>query len=167
MKSLPVSHKPVCAKSVKVKIDKFANDFKKELKRLEKERSQKGGFIFSDDWREVSRRLAKKWSLKRRTHDGVSGIIYISRKKGFVVKRPYFPRGEKIPKHAIYTKKISYNPYDAEYYFGSVCVQPIAKVDQFSRYLAYDAIDRSCYPVTDLHEGNVGIYNGKAVAIDW
>ena len=50
-----------------------------------------------------------------------------------------------------------------------IYIQPLAQVDYHSRDMAMDAIEDHPYSsrLNDLHMGNVAIYRGKAVTIDW
>ncbi len=166
--SLTVSRRQFCPKPLRQTITRFKRDFLAQLKRVKAEFKRKDDDLDSGDWELVVKKLAKKWGLKKKYHDGMSGILFISKKKGFVVKRSYLCRdGYRFPKCAIWTKAIPFrSPYDDDSN-GPVYVQPIADVSYRAADRAYEAIDDSDVRTSDLHEGNVGIYRGKAVAIDW
>lgn len=83
--------------------------------------------------------------------------VWINKNIGIVVKYPQFI-GEPIPNFKIPT-------WERENYV----IQPIAKTDPHSRSIALHEIKKHAKEVefTDLHQFNVGIWNGKPVQFDW
>ena len=117
-------------------------------------------------WRKAAAEIAKKWGFVRKSTSGVSEYVYISRKHKLVLKRSYLC-GTKpvcaIPTMAIPCRWTSYNDEG----HGPVYVQPLANVSWDAADKAYDAIQDSRINTSDLHDGNVALYNGQAVCIDW
>lgn len=166
-KKLKVSTKPECPMSVRSKIKKFRRDFVLALDEI-REKMEDDFDHFSVSWDEVCRKLRNKWGLQRMNHDGVSSFLFISKRHGFVVKRSYLCANDfERPPTAIFTESIPFKNDSDDDGDGPVYVQPIAKVDWDSREAAYEAITESDFDPADCHEGNVAIYRGKAVSIDW
>jgi hypothetical protein len=117
-------------------------------------------------WQKAAAVFAKKWGFVRKSTSGASDYVYISRKHKLVLKRSYLV-GTKpvcaIPTMAIPCRWESCEDEGQ----GPVYVQPLADVGWKAAGKAYGAIYDSSLGGSDLHDGNVAIYNGQAVCIDW
>lgn len=112
----------------------------------------------SEGWEDACEKMPKQYQLRRFTHTGVSHIAFKSTKFGFIIKQPYRCDDER-PYGAIYTK-IIHRSYD-----GDIFIQPLAYTR--TRNKVYKLFLEKVGDDGDLHEGNVGEYNGYAVMFDW
>lgn len=159
---MDVSLKPYCPLITRSQIAKLTKELQHIVKQIGKN---------AKTWRRIARKLNKTWGFRRVSTSGMSNYIYISKKSGIVLKCPYGASMDEIPQHAIYTRAvpIPHAPYnDNEYIF----IQPLADVSEKSRFTAHariaEAVEaREIVGCLDDHEGNVAVFNGKAVAIDW
>lgn len=164
--SLAVSLKPYCPRITRSKIAKLSRELRDAMKRVE--------YTSNTTWHDVVKKLDRSWKFKFKEAEGLSGYIAISREHGLVVKCPYGASLEDKPDHAIFTEAVilrrrNWDCDDNDYLF----IQPLAKVDQKSRFRAHDAIAEAVSEgliensAPDDHDGNVAIFYNKAVAIDW
>jgi hypothetical protein len=117
-------------------------------------------------WRDAASVFAKKWGFVRKSTSGVSDYVFISRKHKLVLKRSYLVGAKPvcaIPTMAIPCRWQSCGDEG----YGPVYVQPLANVSWAAADKAYDAICNSRISINDFHDGNVALYNGMAVCIDW
>ncbi len=105
--------------------------------------------------------------------------IFINKSLGLVVKRPYTlgccGTTDRMPPYAIPTVRL-YSPITEgdvlsmgapEWKkFDEIHIQPLADVSKEAASKALNILLKERV-YCDLHSGNVGMYNDKAVAIDW
>lgn len=163
--SLAVSLKPYCPRITRSKIAKLSRELRAAMKLVK--------YNDKTTWRNIVRKLDRSWGFRIKEAVGLSGYIAISKEHGIVVKCPYNAFLDEVPDHAIYTRTVPLKKRgdsdDNEYLF----IQPLAKVDWASREKAHEAIADAVSrgeienAADDDHDGNVAIFYGKAVAIDW
>jgi len=147
------------------KMNRVKADFVKAYKEISKT-FDRNEYDEHPSWRKAASVFAKKWGFVLKSTSGVSEYVYISRKHKLVLKRSYLC-GNK-PVCAIPTLAIPCRWTGCEDEGrGPVYVQPLANVSWDATDKAYDAICYSSVNISDLHDGNVAIYNGMAVCIDW
>lgn len=180
---MKLATKKFCPANLKKKFTKFQKDLSVALKKYKQqikednviEDEDEDGECSFYDWTDVVDKIAKKWGLVKKRHTGLSNVLYISKKHGFVVKRPWEANYDHpAPRIAIFTKKVAFSlPNDDdndEELSGPIHLQPLANMKK--RYDAMEAIENSRWYDNigcdyDLHENNVAEYRGEAVAIDW
>lgn len=163
---MEVSLKPVCPRITRSRIARLKRDLIEARKELERASVALGNEKYEFEWPEIIAKLKKKWALKYKEHDGCSNFLYISHKFGLVVKRSYLCRDPKnLPKAAIFTEIVPCVDIEGA---TPIYIQPKADVSDYNAGRAYDAIlDSNPRGMTDLHEGNVAVFRGEAVLIDW
>jgi hypothetical protein len=163
--SFTVSLKPYCPRITRSKIAKLSHELRAAMNRVK--------YTDKTTWRDVVRKLDPCWKFEIVRAAGLSGHIAISKTHGIVVKCPYNADIDATPDHAIFTRTIplkrqSYAD-DNEYIF----IQPLADVTANARSRACELIQEAVESgeienaADDDHDGNVAIFYGKAVAIDW
>lgn len=160
---MKVSSKPTCP----AKLKKLLYSFKKEIRAKYKKHANT-----VEHWTEIVHLMPKKWGLKKKAHTGMSGEFFVSKKHGFIVKRPWCVSGpSEKPRCAIFTLQVPFKLYsdkevDREMR-SPLFLQPLANTR--CKYDALEAIENTQYGLLadDLHEGNVAVFNDQAVVIDW
>lgn len=127
--------------------------------------------------------LLTNYGFKRVVAGGSCKCIYVNYDKGVVVKRSYLtgsmPDSEFVIPTLMLEKPLPSELHEAEYgeflsggghrHYENILIQPMA--DTSRRDEAYDFFETheryQSFGGIDLHSGNVGFYNGKAVLIDW
>lgn len=141
-------------------------NFKKEMRIHWKKNCQD-----TKSWTEVVEKMPKKWGLVKKSHTGMSEVFYVTKKHGFIVKRPYSGDPLKTPRCAIFTMRVPFflnsDEHIDECLANPLYLQPLA--DTTKKREALSAIEESKYgdEIDDLHINNVAVYQKKAVAIDW
>jgi hypothetical protein len=163
---MEVSLKPVCPRTTRSRIARLKRDLIEARQELERASVALGNEKNEFEWPEIIQKIKKKWALKYKEHDGCSGYLYISHKFGLVVKRSYLcRRAENLPQAAIYTEIVPCNDVEGA---TPIYIQPKANVSRRSADRALAAIeDHNFRGMSDLHEGNVAVFCGEAVLIDW
>lgn len=164
---VPISQEPTCSDELKKVILEIKADFLEAVSSL--------GRNYRDDWRKAVKRISDKWGFEEKITEGLSTYIFVSTKYGVVLKRPCICSGDGRmvkPPFAIFTEMFKPKkrmPSYSSYKF--ILIQPLADVSEKSKEAAYRIISRvnnnAKKRYSDLHENNVAIYDGKAVAIDW
>ena len=117
--------------------------------------------------------IAKELGFKAEWHAGASRRpIYISKKLGLVVKRPYVSEERdlyrkskyKIPTHIIDVKDEVDRESDSP---SPIYIQPLADVSKKAVKIALETFDGVKHGFYDDHDKNIGLYNGKPVIFDW
>ena len=113
----------------------------------------------------------------RKAARGVTGYIFINRKKGVVIKTPYIvTSGHHHPPRAIitYTVRTEGRIKTCHGNHTYIYIQPLADVTCRARYRAHNILNkwmklnhRPLWILLDLHDNNVAMYGKKAVLIDW
>ena len=141
-------------------------------------------FAYENDGNEEAvfplRDVLKPLGFRRKSVEGLSGTIFINKEIGIVVKRPYLiERGnDDLPERAIPTKIIHVEDNIAEESdsSGPIYIQPLADVSQKAKDRAHRILCKifrvqdpewASEEISDMHDGNVAMWNGKAVRIDW
>lgn len=160
---MKVSSKPTCP----TKLKKLLYNFKKEVRAKYKKHANS-----VEHWTDIVHLMPKKWGLVIKAHGGMSDVFFVSKKHGFVVKRPWCVGGvSEKPRCAIFTLQVPFrlkaDIEQDEEMNSPLFLQPFA--DTRKKYEALEAVEASRYArcSRDLHEGNVAVYDGKVVLIDW
>lgn len=113
--------------------------------------------VLKENWRNPGSKLKKLGYKPKKTGNFVSYAytIYVHTKYKLVVKRPYLT-GKK-PKRAAPTKRLP-NEY---------VVQVLCDTSRNAVNTAMAKIEWNGEYGWDVHEWNVGVYNGKPVVFDW
>ena len=115
-------------------------------------------------------RTLKKMGFVSKKSDGCGHpVIFIHKKFKVVVKRPYVAGDDhEVPEHGVETEFVMM-PHAKENEL--IFIQPLVNVGLKARNKALDILcawEEDCDEfVSDLHEGNVGMYGKKPVRIDW
>lgn len=127
-------------------------------------------------YKKILKNSSKKDAIKYLLKNGFykkagsfNGEVFINKKDRVVAKIGCIICAEK-PEEAIPTNQV-----DSYSEFETWIIQPLAHVDAKSVKRAFEKLakkytprgDGAFYDEVDFHEGNVGIYNNKAVFIDW
>jgi hypothetical protein len=119
-------------------------------------------------------KFLKKLGFRGKESCGIGyPIVFINKKLGVVVKRPYVAGYYKTPIKGIKTNVVRFEPNDDDdnYEFDKIFIQPLADVSRRARIKAYQILNEWADEyegyVDDMHSDNVAMYNGKAVRIDW
>ncbi len=108
----------------------------------------------------------KSYGFKFVRTKGVSGCIYVNKKKGVVIKANYAVNRRK-PVVAIPTVSVTVNG-------EKILIQPLANVTAKARKKARRLLERNLPAKTyhnlnenyDMHDENIAMYRNKAVSID-
>jgi len=112
-------------------------------------------------------------------HSSESGYIYVNKKFGIVVKRPYLCSDAQPPARAIPTKIVEVKDENDSFQDSPVFIQPFADVSLKARKKAHEILENYFFGSSgspyderddapdDMHVHNVAMYRGKAVVIDW
>lgn len=113
----------------------------------------------------------RRWESKAKENAVSAWIpLYISPCGQFLIKLGYMGRDARIPAEHLIPTVYATTPEEDTYVWT---LQPIADITYDSRQTAYRyfqglEVDGECFDdVYDAHDGNVAIWNGKPVLIDW
>jgi hypothetical protein len=126
----------------------------------------------------VGTKTIKQWGFSKKSHNGSSEYLYISKKLGIVIKIPYVASdSDAAPILAIPTAVIQLPNFVGE--GEQIWIQPVADVSQkaIGRFLriwgdwiaSEDSDEDFLYAHfgADIHDGNYAMFNKKPVMIDW
>lgn len=173
--SIVVATKPFCPRITRSKISKLTRDLQNAMKLVRASTERRKSWRKLENrpsWMKIVKKLGKKWDFQIKEADGLSGYIAVSHTHGLVIKCPYGASPSGMPTHAIFTRIVKFWTNDRDDN-SHMFIQPLADVSTESCERAHAAIGDAVYqgiitkPAADDHDGNVALFMGKAVAIDW